>query len=281
MTKTDKIFKKNINKIYIEGTWDQGPRPSYLDGTSANSKFITQVFEKYDLSKGEYPITTLRPIAWKSGIKEVLWIYQDQSNSLEVLREKYGIKWWDEWESKYAPGTIGARYGHTVRKYSQIDNLLKELVDYPFSRRHIMTLWNIDDFAATDGLFPCAYETLWSVRYDEVWNCLRLDMTLVQRSSDYLTAGHINKIQYVALQMMVAAHCGYKVGKFCHLVQNLHIYDRHMSQASQLMLRKGANGNPILALKDYDKKFYDFTIDDFIMHNYLPQEPQMKFEIAI
>ena len=53
------------------------------------------------------------------------------------------------------------------------------------------------------GFEPCAYETLWSVR--NVNGEFYLDMTLIQRSNDYIMAGYINKIQYVALQMMIAS----------------------------------------------------------------------------
>ena len=80
----------------------------------ANSKYITGSFAEYDLSKGEFPITTLRPIAIKSAIKEVLWIYQDQSNSLELLNDKYNVHYWNDWEVG-ATGTIGQRYGAVVK----------------------------------------------------------------------------------------------------------------------------------------------------------------------
>ena len=46
-----------------EGVWSEQARPKYKDGTTANSKYITGSFAEYDLSKGEFPITTLRPIA--------------------------------------------------------------------------------------------------------------------------------------------------------------------------------------------------------------------------
>ena len=39
-------------------------------------------------------------------------------------------------------------------------------------------------------------------------------MTLIQRSNDYAVSGAINKCQYTSLQMMVAGHLNYKVGKF-------------------------------------------------------------------
>ena len=51
-------------------------------------------------------------------------------------------------------------------------------------------------------------------------------------SSDYLVAGHVNKMQYVALLMMVARHVGLKPGVFMHVVDNIHIYDRHIEQAT-------------------------------------------------
>jgi thymidylate synthase len=124
-------------------------------------------------------------------------------------------------------------------------------------------MFQYHDLFETKGLFPCAYETLWSVR--KVREDKVLDMTLIQRSNDYLVAGYINKIQYVALQMMVAGHCKYKVGKFNHLVQNLHIYDRHFDAVKELINKEPLNKQPSLILKEY-KNFYDYTIDDFEIH---------------
>ena len=257
MNKADKYYILNIEKIIIQGSWDENPRPKYDDGTPANSRFITGVFEEYDISKDEFPIPTLRNTAIKTGIKEILWIYQKQTSSLSVAREM-GVNWWEEWN--IGNDTIGQRYGETINKYDLMNQLLDGLVNDPFGRRHIINMFQYEDLQSTKGLFPCAYETLWSVRkYGEE---LMLDMTLIQRSNDYLVAGYINKIQYVALQMMVAGHCGYKVGKFCHLVQNLHIYDRHFDASTELLNKEPLEIQPKLILKE-DKNFYDYTINDF------------------
>jgi thymidylate synthase len=257
MNKADKNYILNIEKIIIQGSWDENPRPKYEDGTPANSRFITGVFEEYDISKDEFPIPTLRNTAIKTGIKEILWIYQKQTSSLSVAREM-GVNWWEEWN--IGDDTIGQRYGETINKYDLMNQLLDGLVKDPFGRRHIINMFQYEDLQSTKGLFPCAYETLWSVRKygeDKV-----LDMTLIQRSNDYLVAGYINKIQYVALQMMVAGHCGYKVGKFCHLVQNLHIYDRHFDASTELLNKEPLDIQPKLILKE-DKNFYEYTINDF------------------
>jgi thymidylate synthase len=262
MIKADKYYIDNLNRISQgDGTWDEDPRPKYADGEKAHSKFITQVFEEYDLSKGEFPITTLRNTAIKTGIKEILWIYQKQTNSLSVAREM-GINWWDEWN--VGDDTIGQRYGATVQRYDLMNKLLKSLKEDPFSRRHIMNMYQESDMAETKGLHPCAYETIWSVR--RIDSDFYLDMTLNQRSNDYIMAGYINKIQYVALQMMVASHLGYKVGKFCHFVQNLHVYDRHFDGLAEILNRNPIEIQPILELNS-NKNFYDITIDDFSISN--------------
>jgi thymidylate synthase len=257
MNKADKYYIQNLSNIMSDGSWDENPRPKYEDGTPANSRFITGVFEEYDISKEEFPIPTLRNTAIKTGIKEILWIYQKQTSSLEVAREM-GINWWEEWN--VGDNTIGQRYGETINKYDLMNQLLDGLINDPFGRRHIINMFQYEDLRSTKGLFPCAYETLWSVR--KVGGDKTLDMTLIQRSNDYLVAGYINKIQYVALQMMVAGHCGYKVGKFCHLVQNLHIYDKHFDASTELLNKEPLDIQPKLILKE-DKNFYDYTINDF------------------
>lgn len=261
MNKADKYYLENINKIMNEGYWDENPRPKYKDGTPAYSKYITQVFEEYDLEKDEFPITTLRNTAIKTGIKEILWIYQLQSNILEDAINM-GINWWDNWN--IGDGTIGQRYGATVKRYNLINNLLNNLKNDPFSRRHIINLYQEYDLNETKGLFPCAYETIWSVRKRN--NEFLLDMTLIQRSNDYIIAGYINKIQYVALQMMVASHLKFKVGKFCHFTQNLHIYNRHFDAVDEIIKKKPIDIQPKISLKT-DNDFYNIKLNDFDIIN--------------
>jgi thymidylate synthase len=277
MNKADSYYKENLRKIMEEGSWDKNPRPKYSDGVNAYTKFITGVFEEYDINKGEFPIPTLRNTAIKTGIKEIMWIYQKQTSSLSRAREM-GINWWEEWN--IGDNTIGQRYGATIDRYDLMNNLLDGLVNDPFGRRHIINLYQYSDLNETKGLYPCAYETLWSVR--DVDGELYLDMTLIQRSSDYLMANFINKTQYLALQMMVAGHCGYKVGKLIHFVQNLHIYDRHFDAANELIEKEPFESDyPYMELVG-NKDFYEYTIDDFKIYNVDKIEKLSKpLEIAI
>lgn len=272
--KADKYYLDNLTQIMRDGTSDENPRPKYADGTPAHTTFITQAFEQYNIAKGEFPITTLRNTAVKTGIREILWIYQRQTSDLQVARNM-GIHWWDEWD--IGDDTIGQRYGATIFKYGLMDKLLLGLKNDPFGRRHIINMFQEADLSATKGLHPCAYETLWSVRRQA--EDLVLDMTLVQRSNDYIMAGYINKIQYVALMMMVAGHLGYKVGTFSHLTQNLHIYDRHMDAADEILTREPLGIQPTLVLKT-QKNFYDYTIDDFVVKG-VKDIPKLKHKLEI
>lgn len=279
MTKADTIFKEYIRKIMEEGVWSEQARPKYKDGRTANSKYITGAFMEFDLAKGEFPITTLRPIAIKSAIKEMLWIYQDQSNSLDLLEDKYNVHYWNDWEVGDSR-TIGQRYGAVVKKHDITNKILKQLEANPWNRRNIISLWDYEAFEETEGLLPCAFQTIFDVR--RVDGEIYLDATLTQRSNDMLVAHHINAMQYVALQMMIAKHFGWKVGKFFYFINNLHIYDNQFEQAEELLRREPSDCHPRLVLNVPDgTNFFDIKPEDFELVDYDPVKPQLKFDLAI
>ncbi len=281
-TKADNYMVQEINGIKSRGFKDINPRPKYADGTPAHTISINHVFRSYDLSKGEFPICTLRPIAWKTGIKEIFTIYQKPTNEIAKMHEM-GVNWWDEWD--IGDGTIGQRYGATVARYDLINNLIKDIQNDPYGRRKVVSLWQETDLHETEGLAPCAFQTIWNVRGEF------LDMVLIQRSGDLLTAsgpGGINEVQYAALLMMIARHTGYKPGKFSHFVANEQIYDRHLEQADEMLRRfwiafkdENKGNKPQLILNPEKTNFYDITIDDFLLEDYIPMKPQLKLELGI
>ena len=278
MTKADHYMREIIQKIFDEGYKDENPRPKYKDGSPAHTISINHTFRTYDISKGEFPICTLRPIAWKTGIKEIFTIYQQPTNEIAKM-ETMGVNWWGDWD--IGDGTIGQRYGATVERYQLIQNLIKDIQNDPYGRRKIVSLWQETDLRETAGLAPCAFLTIWNVRGEY------LDMVLVQRSGDMLTAsgpGGINEAQYAALLMMIARHCGYKPGVFSHMVANEQIYDRHIEEGKIMLDRcnlASSSEIPMLVLNPEKTSFYDFNIEDFEMQGYAPMKPQLKFELGI
>ena len=116
----------------------------------------------------------------------------------------------------------------------------------------------------------------------DVDGVIYLDATLTQRSNDMLVAHHINAMQYVALQLMIAKHFGWKPGKFFYFVNNLHIYDNQFEQAKELLNRESVDCAPQLILDVPDKtNFYNIKVDDFKLLDYKYVTPQLKFDLAI
>ena len=285
MIKADRLRIETIHNIMDNGYKDENPRPKYADGTPAYTISVNHTFRQYDLSKGEFPICTLRPMAWKTGIREIFTIYQKPTNEIAKM-EEMGVNWWGDWD--IGDGTIGQRYGATVSRYDLINQLIKDIETDPYGRRKIVSLWQETDLHETPGLAPCAFLTIWNVRGEY------LDMVLVQRSGDMLTAsgpGGINEIQYAALLMMIARHTGYKPGVFSHFVANEQIYDRHFEAAEEMLSRQiiierdeyfdVSKKNPMLIINPEKTNFYDMTIDDFTMEDYKPLKPQLKLELGI
>ena len=97
-----------------------------------------------------------------------------------------------------------------------------------------------------------------------------------------LVAHHINAMQYVALQMMIAKHFGWKVGKFFYFINNLHIYDNQFEQAEELLNRQPSDCQPRLVLNVPDgTNFFNIKPEDFELVDYDPVKPQLKFDLAI
>lgn len=284
MTKGDIYTKETLERILHEGCMDINPRPHYKDGTPAHTLSVNHIFHTYDLTKGESPIITLRPIAIKSAIGEMLWIYQDMSNNLDLLKDKYEVTWWDSWD--IGNRTVGSVYGETVRKYDLTNKILIDgIKNNPDSRYHILNLWQYQQFDEKYGLKPCAYETHWNVRHGRD-GIDYLDLKLIQRSSDFAVAGCINQVQYLALLLMVARHHGYTPGRFTWDATNVQIYDRHVEGVVEMLNREPIDCNPQLVLNPNKTNFFDFTPDDVKIKGYpkkliKEKNPQIAFEIAI
>lgn len=286
LNKFDDNLRVIIHRILNTGYMDENPRAKYQsDNSPANTISVRGgVYEMYDIANNEFPISLTRPCAWKSAINEVLVFYQDQSNRIEDFKKRK-VHWWSEWD--IGDDTIGQRYGATIKRYDLLNQLLDGLKNDPFSKRHLIDMYQYTDLRESDGLHPCFFLTMWSVSV--VNNEKYLDLTLIGRSSDELVAGiGVNHVQYVALQMMIAKHLGYKVGLFEVYRKNVHIYSRHIEQLEITYQRLNELKNrdeikqPKLILNVEDgTNFYDITIDDFELVDYEPMKPQLKFDLGV
>jgi len=345
MTKGDYYTKEIFKKILDKGCLDLNPRPHYEDkyeGATYNADTNTiitnnnEIIElqsnqtvseqdgkvvvctpahtysinsgvecSYDLSKGESPFITLRPIAVDTSIAEILWIYQKESNDLVEFDELLGKNtwdidgkinnWWEEWALKDENGNyilnekghphIGSTYGESIRKHKLVKKRLKEMKENPDGRRHIISLWQDDDFELPHGLKPCAFMTIWNIRHEKDGKDY-LDMTLIQRSSDFATAGCINQVQYTVLLMLFARHLKLIPGIFTWKPINVQIYDRHIEQVHEMLKRETVDCEPSIYLNPDVTDFYDFTLKDIEVQGYpktliKEKNPQLNFPLGI
>lgn len=282
MSLADHIFIDMCRDILQNGTDTKGEkvRPHWEDGTTAYTVKKFGVVNRYDLSK-EFPAITLRKTALKSCVDELLWIWQKKSNRTEDL---YNPKIWESWTRE--DGTIGKAYGYQLaQKYTfkhgvmdQVDNVLWQLKNTPFSRRIMTNLYNFSDLAEM-GLEPCAYSMTFNVTQDSGGN-LVLNGILNQRSSDVLTANNWNVVQYAVLLHMFAQVSDMKVGELVHMIADAHIYDRHIPLVEELISREPLPA-PKFWLNPDVKNFYDFTLDDVKLIDYETHEQIKGIPVAI
>lgn len=276
MSKADNLFINMCQKILDEGFSSEGQtvRARWEDGTPAHTIKTFGVVNRYDLSE-EFPALTLRPTAIKLCVDEMLWIWQKKSNNVNDL----GSKIWDQWADK--EGSIGKAYGYQLaKKYKfsqgemdQVDNVLWQLKNTPYSRRIMTNIYNFQDLSEM-GLEPCAYSMTFNVTGDT------LNGILNQRSQDILAANNWNVVQYSVLLHMLAQVSGLKAGELVHVISDAHIYDRHVPLIKELIKRETYPA-PKFKLNPEVKDFYDFTVDDVVIENYQKGPQITNIPIAI
>ena len=270
MSRADKLFIDMCTDIIENGYSTEGEkvRPKLEDGTLAYTIKKFGVVNRYDLAE-EFPAITLRKTYIKSAIDEILWIWQKKSNNIHDLNSEI----WNEWADP--DGSIGKAYGYQLGikhqykegMFDQVDRVIYDLKNNPYSRR-IMTNMYVHQDLHEMNLYPCAYSMTFNVTGD------RLNAVLNQRSQDVLAANNWNVVQYSALLMMIAQVTGFKPGELVHVIADAHIYDRHIPIVKELIKRETYPA-PKVTLNPDIKDFYEFTVKDFTIEDYVTG-PQVK-----
>ena len=276
MSKADVLFVNMCREILDNGFSSEGQtvRARWEDGTPAHTIKTFGVVNRYDLSE-EFPALTLRPTAIKSAVDEILWIWQKKSNNIKDLKPHI----WDEWADE--DGSIGKAYGYQMGvkyKFSQgemdqVDNVLWQLKNTPYSRRILTNIYKFDDLSEMN-LEPCAYSMTFNVTGN------KLNAILNQRSQDILAANNWNVVQYSVLVHMFAQVSGLVPGELVHVISDAHIYDRHVPIIKELIERPQYPA-PKFRLNPDIKNFYDFTTDDIIVEDYQKNPQILNIPIAI
>lgn len=301
MSYADRVFIDMCTDILKNGTDTKGQkvRPHWPDGESAYTIKRFGVCNRYDLRK-EFPALTLRKTGLKSAMDEILWIWQRKSNNIHDLKPHI----WDEWADEN--GSIGKAYGyqmgvkHIYREgeFDQVDRVLYDLKNNPFSRRIMTNLYVHSDLHEMN-LYPCAYSMTFNVTMekvdpepgspaalgripeaDENGRRLVLNAVLNQRSNDVLTANNWNVAQYAILLMMFAQVSNMVPGELVHMIADAHIYDRHVPLVKELIGREPLPAPKVWLDPDIDD-FYAFTTDSLHYENYETHEQIRNIPVAV
>jgi len=234
---------------------ERGVQREDRTGTGTLSVFGYQM--RFDLTQG-FPLVTTKRIHLRSVIVELLWFLQGSTNVKFLHDHKVTI--WDEWADP--DGELGPVYGYQWRSWpnpdgtytDQISNILEQIQDKPYSRRHIVVAYNpscVDQMA----LPPCHAMFQFYVANG------KLSCQLYQRSADIFLGVPFNIASYALLTHLFAQQCDLEVGEFIWTGGDTHLYLNHIEQA-QLQLSRQPFPLPRLNFKRKPFSIFEYQYED-------------------
>jgi thymidylate synthase len=266
---------------------------------------------RFDLSEG-FPAITTKKLAWKACKGELLWFLEgsrDERRLAEIthgtregvvtiwtpnalapywkdkaqfegdLGPVYGVQW-RKWQSSVPsnPPDIDDDYGKMwfdpiYKIVDQVSNLIESLKTNPYSRRHIISAWNVGELELM-ALPPCHVMSQYYVNKDNQLSC-----HMYQRSVDTFLGLPFNIASYALLTHMIAHVCGMGVKELVISTGDTHIYKDHVDQVKEQLSRE-AYSLPTLWLNPDVKDIDNFTMDDVQLKDY-KSHGQIKANMAV
>ncbi|MBL0849271.1 MAG: thymidylate synthase [Candidatus Liberibacter ctenarytainae] len=238
------------------------------DRTGMGTRGIFGHQMRFDLSKG-FPLLTTKKVHLRSIIYELLWFLKGDSN-ISYLNH-HGVSIWDEWADE--DGNLGPIYGVQWRSWpdyggntiDQISSIVKSLRVDPYSRRHIVSAWNV---ALIEKMILPPCHCLFQFYVDNG----KLSCQLYQRSADVFLGIPFNIASYSLLTMMLASVIGFQYGEFIHTLGDVHLYNNHFEQA-QLQLSRCPKDLPCMTINPNVVDLFSFQYEDFVLKFYDPYAP--------
>lgn len=257
-----------VHKILTEGTFKTD-----RTGTGTLSIFGHQI--RFNLQEG-FPLVTTKKCHLRSIIYELLWFLNGDTN-ITYLRQN-NVTIWDEWADE--KGNLGPVYGKQWRAWGETDanqidqlsNVLQQLKQEPYSRRIIVSAWNVCELTKM-ALAPC--HALFQFYVAEG----KLSCQLYQRSCDVFLGLPFNIASYALLVHMIAQQCDLEVGDFIWTGGDTHLYRNHTTQI-QLQLTRKPRPLPRLLINRKPASLFDYCFEDFAIDGYHPHPP-IKGPVAI
>ncbi len=262
---------------------DTGDRRGNRTGTPSRSLFGETL--KINLA-AEFPILQVRPVSWKTAIRELLWMIRGETNVRSLQAE--GVHIWDAWADEN--GDLGPVYGAQWRTWTkcngdyvdQLADVIRAIHRDPWSRRLVVSAWNVGELDRM-ALPPCHMMFQFYVGDDYHLNC-----QMYQRSADLCVGTPFNAIGYATLTQMIAQETGLLPGNLTIVMGDCHVYEDQVDLAEQMLARYDAERRGVIC-KDQPPQlkywkipgeFFRATIEDFDVINYEPYGPAIKWPVA-
>jgi len=249
------------------------------------------------------PLLTTKKIVYRLIVEELLW-FVSGSTDAKVLEAKK-VKIWTPNSSRefldkvglghLREGDIGAGYGfqlcHFGAKYincdtdytgqgiNQLDSIKQSLTNDPYSRRHIISLWNPTDLKNT-ALAPC--HILCQFNVDPVNDSdpsgqKYLDCSVYQRSADIPLGVPFNIASYATLTHIIAKTVGMIPRNLIYSTGDTHIYSNQIENCYEQISRTPMDF-PLLEI-DKKEEFGDYKWKDFKLIGY-NHHPEIKYPFS-
>lgn len=260
-------------------------------GTGTKSMFGMQA--RYNLQNG-FPAITTKKLAWKSVVSELLWFLEGSTDERRLAEIHYGTRdsskktiWTANadnqgvalgYENNDKVKELGPCYGKQWRNFGgvdQITTLIQNIENDPFSRRHILSAWNVGELDQM-ALPPCHLLAQFHVNNDYKLSC-----QLYQRSADFGLGVPFNIASYALLTHMLAQIVGLKVGEFMHTIGDAHIYLNHIDAVQEQLTREIFPG-PKLLMPEFTTldELLLTSVDQYQLVGY-KSHPPIKMDMAV
>jgi len=253
------------------------------------------------------PLLVYRPLQFRIAWYETLMFLMGITDT--NFLEKRDIKIWKGNTTRefldsrglnhLSEGDMGKGYGFQWRAFGditdQIEELLQNMINDPFSRRHIVTAWNPNQLSDM-ALPPC--HLLWQLNVDVDSNFddrYYVDIQYYMRSSDVVFGLPFNMVSYSLINILICSYLDqitHKewVPRMCYYVAgDAHVYENQLDYVEEMLdrsyentrLRRNVNSlEPTLLMpSEYMAEATD-DFDSFLKHHlhrgfdliYTPQE---------
>jgi thymidylate synthase len=210
---------------------------------------------------------TTKHVSLRLIVEEMLWMLRGQTNS-KILEEKH-VNIWKGNSTKeylckqgldYDEGELGPIYGFQWRNFNgkypmnkdklseastgleggidQLKEVIKQLINDPFSRRIIMSAWNPCQLSQM-ALPPCHLMVIFSVskQANKPNNKLLLSTHVIMRSNDMFLGHPYNAAFYAILTHLIAKLVDMQPNQLQFSITDAHLYENQLSAVrSQLEL---------------------------------------------